>query len=96
MGIARIVNTDFWTDAKVIDLYSPEDKYFWLYLLTNPQTKQLGIYKLPKKIIAFQLGYSLEAVCVLLDRFETKIQNHKIFKRHSRSGDSQLFKILNH
>ena len=72
MGVTRIVNTDFWIDGTIIDQYSPEDKYFWLYLLTNPQTKQLGIYKLPRKLIAFQMGYSLDTVNVLLDRFQNK------------------------
>jgi len=72
MGVARIVNTDFWIDGTVIDQYSPEDKYFWLYLLTNPQTKQLGIYKLPRKLMAFQMGYSLDTVNILLDRFQDK------------------------
>ena len=72
MGIKRIVDTDFWTDDKVVDMFSPEDKLFFLYLMTNPHTTQLGIYPLNKKVMAFELGYSLEAVGVLLDRFETK------------------------
>ena len=89
MGIKRIIDTDFWTDEKVIDLYSPEDKYFMLYLMTNPQTTQLGIYKLPKKLIAFELGYSLDSVEVLLDRFETKYEN--IIYNH----EAQEIAILN-
>lgn len=71
MGIKRIVDTSFWTDGKVDD-FSPEDKYFMLYLLTNPFTTQLGIYEISIKQVAFQLGYSMEAVRVLLDRFESK------------------------
>ena len=71
MGIKRIVDTSFWTDGKV-DEFSPEDKYFMLYLLTNPFTTQLGIYEISIKQVAFQLGYSTDAVKVLLDRFETK------------------------
>jgi len=90
MGISRIVNTDFWTDEKVIDMYSPEDKYFWLYLLTNPQSKQLGVYKLPKKLIAFQLGYSLDTVKVLLDRFEEK------YNAIRYSEETQEIAILNY
>lgn len=69
MGIKRVVDTAFWTDGKV-DEFSPEDKYFMLYLLTNPFTTQLGIYELSIKQAAFQLGYSVETVKVLLDRFE--------------------------
>ena len=71
MGIKRIVDTSFWTDGKVDD-FSPEDKYFMLYLLTNPFSTQLGIYEISIKQVAFQLGYSVDAVKVLLDRFENK------------------------
>ena len=70
MGIKRVVDTDFWTDEKVMLLFSPEDKLFFLYLMTNPHTTQLGIYKILTKQIAFELGYSLETVEILLDRFE--------------------------
>lgn len=73
----RVVQQSMWTDEKVIDNYSAEDKYFWLYLLTNPQCNQLGIYKLPIKIAAFQLGYSREQVMVLLERFDKKLHQIK-------------------
>ena len=71
MGIKRIVDTSFWTDGKV-DEFSPEDKYFMLYLLTNPFSTQLGIYEISIKHVAFQLGYSDDSVRVLIDRFENK------------------------
>lgn len=93
MGIKRIVDTSFWTDGKV-DVFSPEDKYFMLYLLTNPFTTQLGIYELSVKQAAFHLGYSTETINVLLERFEKKYnviiyskQTHEIaiknYLRHS-------------
>ena len=71
MGIKRIVDTSFWTDGKVDD-FSPEDKYFMLYLLTNPFSTQLGIYEISIKQVAFQMGYYMDAVKVLIDRFENK------------------------
>jgi hypothetical protein len=71
MGIKRVVDTSFWTDGK-IDAFSAEDKYFMLYLLTNPFTTQLGIYEISIKQAAFQLGYSKDSVNVLLDRFASK------------------------
>jgi hypothetical protein len=43
-----------------------------LYLLTNPFSKQLGIYEISIKQAAFQMGYSVDAFNVLLDRFENK------------------------
>lgn len=71
----RIIETSFWTDEKVIDNYSPEDKYFMLYLLTNPQTTAIGIYRLPIKIIAFDIGYSKESVLTLIERFDKTYKN---------------------
>lgn len=72
MGIKRIVDTDFWTDDKVMIEFSPEDRLFMLYLLTNPHTTQLGVYKILPKQMAFELGYSSDTINVLLDRFENK------------------------
>lgn len=71
----RIIETSFWTDEKVIDNYSPEDKYFMLYLLTNPKTTAIGIYSLPIKIIAFDIGYSKESVLTLIERFDKTYKN---------------------
>lgn len=70
--INRVVSTSFWEDEKIVNDFSPEDKYFYLYLITNPHTSQLGVYKLVPKTAAFELGYSKEAVMVLLERFESK------------------------
>lgn len=93
MGIKRVVDTDFWMDDKVIDMFSPEDKLFMLYLLTNPHTTQLGIYPINRKVIAFELGYSLEAVCVLLDRFETK---YDIIRYSKVTGEVAVKNYLRH
>ena len=86
MGIKRIVDTSFWTDGKVDD-FSPEDKYFMLYLLTNPFSTQLGIYEISIKQVAFQLGYSMDAVKVLIDRFENK---YGIVVFSSTSGTDEI------
>lgn len=75
MGIKRIVDTDFWEDPKVVDKFSVEDKYFLLYLMTNPHSSQAGIYRLPKRIISFETGYTLEVIAVLLQRFEEEYKN---------------------
>ena len=71
MGIKRVVDTDLWTDEKV-EQFTPEEKFFWVYLLTNPYTRQLGIYHITKKQMGFQLGYDNETISKLLDRFENE------------------------
>lgn len=69
MAKYRQVHTTFWNDSFVLDL-TPEEKYFYLYLMTNDQTTQCGIYELPKRIIEMQTGYNRETVEKLLKRFE--------------------------
>ena len=93
MGIKRIVDTHFWNDDKVIDLFSPEDKLFMLYLLTNPHTTQLGVYAINKKHMAFELGYSVEAISVLLDRFETK---YELIKYSNETKEIAIKNYLRH
>lgn len=77
MAVYRQVQVSFWQDAKVIEEMTPEDKLFNLYLLTNPRTTQIGVYQITKKQMAFDLGYSMESVNALLDRFE---KHHKLVK----------------
>lgn len=93
MAIKRIVDTHFWNDDKVIDLFSPEDKLFMLYLLTNPHTTQLGVYPINKKHMAFELGYSIETISVLLDRFQNQ---YKIIKYSEKTKEIAIKNYLKH
>jgi len=93
MALKRIINTGFWQDEKVIDLFSPEDKLFFLYLLTNPHSTLLGIYQINKKVIAFELGYSIETINTLIDRFENKYQ---IIKYSNETNEIAIKNYLRH
>lgn len=93
MAIKRIVSTDFWTDPKVIEMFSPEDKLFFLYLMTNPHTTQLGVYQISKRVMSFELGYSLEAVTVLVDRFENK---YGLIKYSAETSEVAIKNYLKH
>ncbi|WP_040344921.1 DnaD domain protein [Neobacillus bataviensis] len=77
MAKYRMVRTDFWKNPVVSEEMTPEDKYFYLYLLTNPHSTQIGIYKITKKQMAFDLGYSIETVHSLMERF---IEHHKLIR----------------
>ena len=70
MAIYRSVQMTFWTDAKVVDNFTPEDRYFYLYLLTNPHTNLCGCYEISFKQISDETGYTKEVVERLLDRME--------------------------
>ncbi|MFJ8261433.1 conserved phage C-terminal domain-containing protein [Rummeliibacillus sp. NPDC094406] len=77
MAKFRLIHTSFWNDPKVVEELTPEDKYFFLYLLTNEKTSQIGIYQITKKQMAFDLGYSNESINALMQRF---IEHHKLIK----------------
>lgn len=92
-SVSRVVSTSFWEDDKVVNDFSPEDKYFFLYLLTNPHTSQLGIYKLVPKTAAFEMGYSVDAVKVLLERFENK---YGIIRYSKKTSEVAIKNYLRH
>jgi DnaD/phage-associated family protein len=70
----RKVRIDFWMDPMVSEEMTPEDRYFYLYLLTNQRSTQIGIYQITKKQMAFDMGYSIESVHSLMERFITHHQ----------------------
>ncbi|HBF4243822.1 TPA: hypothetical protein ACG3I4_003261 [Clostridioides difficile] len=77
MAVFRQIYTSFWTDPKVQEEWTPEDKFFFILLLSNPQTTQIGVYQVTKKQLAFWMGYSEESIRALMDRF---INHHKCIK----------------
>jgi hypothetical protein len=77
MGKYRIVPNDFWNNQVDSGAMTPQDKLFYLYLLTNPNTTEIGIYQITKKQMAFDLGYTIETVYLLMERF---IEHHKLIR----------------
>lgn len=70
MAVYRKVSISFWTDTKVDENFSPEDKYFYLYLLTNPHTNLCGCYEISYKAMKNETGYSRDSLSALINRFE--------------------------
>ncbi len=68
MAVYRQVYISFWQDQFILDL-TPEEKYFYIYLMTNSKTTQCGCYEMPKKIMELETGYNRETVDKLLNRF---------------------------
>lgn len=70
MARYRNVQISFWTDTKVLDDFTPEDRYFFLYLMTNPHTNLSGCYEISIKQVSIETGYATDVIYNLLDRFE--------------------------
>lgn len=77
MAIYRSVQMSFWSDPTVVDEFTPEDKYFYLYLLTNPHTNLCGCYQISMKQMEQETGYNKDTLHLLIGKFE-KI--HKLVK----------------
>jgi len=71
MNVSRNIQSSFWSDEKVAE-FNTEDKLFFLYLLTNANTKQVGVYKVSPRQMSFDSGLSPEVVETLMRRFENE------------------------
>ena len=71
MAVFRKISVTYWADSFVGEL-TPEQKYFYLYLMTNDKTTQCGIYETSVRKICFDTGYNSETVNKLLDFFQEK------------------------
>ena len=70
MAIYRNVSLSFWEDNKIVDDFTYKDKYFLLYLLTNPHTNLIGCYEISVKQMSNELGLDKSEVEELLTRME--------------------------
>jgi hypothetical protein len=61
-----------------------EDKGFFAYLLTNQHTKQIGIYTISKRIMAFELGLTEAAIDKLVERFQNV---HKLIRYNEETRE---------
>lgn len=84
MATFRMIQTSFWEDPKVGEELTPEDKLFFLYLLTNPYTTQIGIYQITKSRMAFDLGYSLTTIEGLMERF---VHQHRLIRYNAKTRE---------
>ena len=69
MAIFRKIKISFWQDRYILKL-PPLEKYFYLYLLTNSQTKQCGIYEIPVEVMKMETGLEEKEIYNHIDKFQ--------------------------
>lgn len=74
MALYRQLHVSFWRDG-FITKCSRDERYFYLYLMTNSNTSQCGIYELPKKIMHQEADLDMDTVDLLLQKL---IDSNKI------------------
>ena len=75
MAIFRNIQMSFWTDPKIADDFTPDEKFFYLYLLTNPHTNLCGCYEVSIKQMADETGCTRERIEKMVTRLE---EAHKV------------------
>lgn len=68
MAVYRPIQISYWLDPFVIKL-TPEEKFFYIYLMTNAKTSQCGIYELSIRITCLETGYNEETIKKLIEKF---------------------------
>lgn len=70
MAEQRIVQTAFWYDDYVSGLDKSE-RYFFLYLLTNPHTNISGVYEIGMKYMRLETDFTQEEILAMFAKFES-------------------------
>lgn len=68
MEIFTRVERGYWQDEFILEL-TPEQKFFYLYLMSNSKVNTLGAYVFPMTMSTLELGYNRDTVKKLLDHF---------------------------
>ena len=70
----RLIDTELWNNEEIIENFTAEDKYFWLYLLTSPHNNICGVFKNSPTLMARDMGLHKDTIINLIYRFE-KVHN---------------------
>ena len=68
MGQTVFLKTSFWTDPKMIDKLTAQERFFYLYLMTTSQSNMVGCFEISTRITCSHTGFNEEEVRTLLAR----------------------------
>lgn len=75
MAIYRSVQMNFWTDTKIADNFTTDEKLLYLYLLTNPHTNLCGCYEISINQMSAEIGFKKETIKRMLERLQNEHQS---------------------
>lgn len=93
MAIYRNIELGFWDDPKVEDDFTPEDKFFFLFVLTNPYTNLSGCYEISMKQMARKTGYTEDTIKHLINRMENV---HKVIRYCNETKEMLILNWYKH
>lgn len=71
----RLIDTELWNNGQIVEEFTCDDKYFWLYLLTSPHGSICGVMRYSPAIIGRDMGLHKDTIENLVYRFEN---NYKL------------------
>lgn len=71
----RLIDTELWNNEQIVEEFTCDDKYFWLYLLTSPHGSICGVMRYSPAIIGRDMGLHKDTIENLIYRFEN---NYKL------------------
>ncbi len=71
----RLIDTELWNNEQIVEEFTSDDRYFWLYLLTSPHGAICGVMKYSPTIIGRDMGLHKDTIENLVYRFEN---NYKL------------------
>ena len=84
MALYRNIQMSFWTDPKVEDDYTSDDRYFYLFLMTNPHTNLCGCYEISISQMSKFTGIkSTKKIENLLERME-KVHKNVLYSKRTK------------
>ena len=83
MAIRRTIDTQIWYDVLFADSMTQNEKLFWFYCLTNTHNTLCGTAIIPLRVIAFESGFDVEQVELMLEKFENIYNITKYNKTNS-------------
>ena len=93
MAKYRNIQTKLWTDPKVMNDFAVEEKYMFLYLLTNAHTSICGCYEINRTTMAFETGLTLPKVKDVLTRLENI---HNVIRYNEDTNELLLLNWYKH
>lgn len=74
MSKNRFINTSFWSDTWIVDHLTRDERYFFMYLLTNDKTSIAGVYELSVKMMAFETDFSPTEIAQMFNRLKSRVR----------------------
>ena len=88
-----MIDTDMWLDSQIVDDFTQNEIYLWLYILTSPRTNICGILKNSKTMMCIESKMKKEDFEESIKNLENK---HRVIKYNETNDEILILKWHKH